>query len=747
MIDLPQEQLHMQGVDPLLGKRFRVRKRDGRVEEFNEARILLALESAFKAHRGLSPEEALPEAAQPDVKYCADRVVERVLGRAVKGEELEIEGIQDAVEEQLMADGHHEVARRYILYREERRRARGERESRAKSPLTAKPARPGPVAAAVAPGEDRARAERALAQGRLRSIYGQALPKARPGEKLEEVQRRHFDGYLNEGEYLRTLAAELLEFDWRGLARGLHPERDELFTAAGLDALSDLYLAQENGRRLEAPQYFWMRIAMGLALNEKGGADARALEFYEVLSSFRFVPSDAISRHAGRPHPQLSTGHEAACDPEHGQPPPEGAACSWLEPWHRDIWEFLARPRPGGAPTGQPLNKGLWVPDLFMKRVREHGPWMLFDPSEVECLWRHHGTEFEARYLECEQKAAQGALRFLRRVNAGDLWREILASLQQTGQPWLGFKDAVNTRSAQDHRGLVCGGGMGGDILLNAAPGEGTACPLGAVNLAAHVRAPGAGLDVTLLQNTITSAVRMLDNALDLSSYPAAQARAACLEHRPIGLGVAGFAEALDRLQLRPGSAAAAEFADWSMELVSYFAILASAELAGERGPYASYAGSKWSRGLLPADTLGLLSNARGLPVDVNNAVAQDWEPVRALIRRNGMRHCATTAVASCPGPALVAGLAPTPGGGETDPQWLIECAARRQKWIDMGHTLDLAVAEGDLGKISYLYMRAWEKGLKTTRQLRLVAAPQEHPVTETPAEAEPRRELAAAAV
>ncbi|MGA2176627.1 MAG: ATP cone domain-containing protein [Verrucomicrobiota bacterium] len=731
------------------GRTFRVRKRDGRTEEFNEARILLALECAFKAHHGLSPEKHLPDAVQAAVKKCADHVVERVLSRAVKGEELEVERIQDAAEDQLMTEGHLEVARRYILYREERRRTRVERELRAVF-QESKPPPPVPKTPTAAPPEERPRAGGLSAQEWLRSIYGQALPKPRPGETLQEVHRRHFDCCLNEGEYLRLVDAELLEFDSARLARGLRLERDQTFTAAGLEALHDLYLPRENGRRLQTPQHFWMKIAMGLALNEGAARETRALEFYEVLSTFRFVPSDLILRHAGSPHPQLSACHGAASasDLEHVTLQPGGPACSWLEPWHRDVLAFLARPQPGGAPSDPQLNKGLWVPDLFMKRLRQQGSWTIFDPGEADGLRRCQGAEFEARYLEYEQQAARGGLRFSRRINAADLWRQVLVSLLQTGQPWLGFKDAVNTRSTRDHRGPVCGAGVDGDVLPKTFPYEGTACPLGAINLAAHLTDRGVGLDVTQLRATVTAAVRMLDNAVDLSAYPAEPLRAASREQRPIGLGVAGFADALDRLQLQPASAAAADFADWSMELVSYFAILASAELAAERGPCPGYAASKWSRGLLPLDTLALLSSRRGLPVDVNAAAAQDWEPVRAMIRRHGMRHCATTAVASCHGPARVAGLAPFPDAGATDPFWLIECAARRQKWIDLGHTLDLPAPERDLAKISRLYTQAWEKGLKTIHQLLPAAQLQEHPgVAGVPAAIQPPPEMAAAPV
>jgi ribonucleotide reductase alpha subunit len=726
MNDLPQEQLHMQGVDPLHGRRFRVRKRDGRVEEFNEARTLLALESAFKAHLGVGPEETLPMTVQADVKQCADRVVERVLGRAVKGEELEVERIQDAVEEQLMAEGHHDVARRYILYREERRRARVERELPGSSPPPAQPARTASAGRTNAAENKGETAERVLARERLRTIYEQALPKARRGEKLEDVQRRQFESYLNEGEYLRSVAPALLEFDCGSLALGLRPERDELFTAAGLKGLADLYLGRVEGQCIETPQYLWMKIAMGLALPEKGAREARALEFYEGLSRFRFVTSDSLLRRSGTPNPGLNFGQEG--EPNNG---------TWLEPWHRDIWEFLARHRPGAETPGWKINKGLWLPDLFMHRVRQHGAWTLFDPAEAESLRQTHGAQFEARYLEWEQKAAQGALRFSRRVNAGDLWREILASLQQTGQPWLGFMDTVNLRSAQEGP-LVRGGGAGGAVRLYGWPEERIACPCGAINLAAHVGEGGAGLDIALLQNTVTTAVRMLDNAVTLSSSPAG------LDQRPIGLGVVGFAEALDRLRLLPGSAAAADFADWSMELVSYFAILASSELAGERGPYPGCADSKWSRGILPMDTLASLARARGDSLRINGNATLDWELVRERIREQGIRNCATTAVEPLSGPAFVVGLNSSPNGPEIDPRWLIECAARRQKWIDLGHTLDLPILEKDLGKISHLFMQAWEKGLKTTGQLILISVPPEETEdSQTLRQAEPPPELA----
>jgi ribonucleotide reductase alpha subunit len=666
----PQDQLHMQGIDPLQDKRFPVLKRDGRIEEFNEARVLLAIESAFKAHHGLLPDASLPDSAKAASKFCAEQVVRRVLSRAVRGEELEVERIQDTVEHELLKAGHLEVARRYILYREKRRIARAERESRSKPSASVNEAFASPegALASVLP--------------ELRSIYRQALPKQRDGEQLEDVYRRHFDGCLNEGDYWRRLSPELLEFDTDRLARGLRLERDQAITAARLQGLRDHYLLREQGRCLETPQYFWMRIAMGLALNEERRREERALDFYEALSTFRFIPSDQILSHAGTLQPVLAGGSEA------------DSPGLWIEPWRRDILDVLDRQSP-------------WMPDLFMKRVRQSASWNLFDPQETGDLHDCCGREFENRYLAYEQKAERGALRFVRRVKAVDLWHDIVASVTQNGQARLGFKDAVALRSPR-------------------LPGQSAAGPLGAINLAAHIPEGGGALDLALLRASIASAVRMLDNAVDSSIYPTEQARLIGLENRAIGLGVAGFQEALDRLHLARASKAAADFADWSMELVSCAAISASAELARERGPFPRYAESKWQDGVLPIDTLGQLSKERGLCVDVVADISQDWASVREKIRRQGMRNGATTAVHLLDKPARIAGVTPSIdsalAGEEIDATWLIECAARRQKWLDLGQTLTLRTSETDTGKMAELYMRAWEKGIQTMHQIFLAA-------------------------
>ena len=546
MMDSSNDQLQMQIVDPLQGRRFLVRKRDGRIEEFNEARILLAIESAFKAHLGLNPISPLPTPVQAVVKKCADKVVERVLGRAVRGEDLEVERIQDTVEEQLMLAGHLEVARRYILYREQRRLARAEREGRARPPA-------GSPAGGLA-----------SASPVLWSIYSQALPEPREGENFEAVYRRHFDGYLNEGDYWRLLTPELLEFDPDVLARGLRPERDRPFTAGQLETLRESYLLRQNGRCLETPQYFWMRIAMGLALNEDERREERALGFYEALSTFRFIPSDLILRHAGTPQPALIHG----------------------------------------------------------------------------------------------------------------------------------FKDAAMLRSPQPDD-------------------QPAACPLGAINLAAHVSANGCELDAPLLRATVALAVRMLDNAVDLSLYPSDSDRADGLGHRAIGLGMAGFSRALARLHLKERSAAAADFADGSMELLSFCAIQASAQLARERGPYPRYAGSTWDCGILPLDTFWRQAQERGLHADAPAAMFQDWTSARDAIRRHGMRNSALTALSPLDAPAGIAGICPSGHGGEAGAQWWIQCAARQQKWVDLGQTLVLPAPERDAGPIAAFYMQAWENGLQ----------------------------------
>ncbi len=507
-----------------------------------------------------------------------------------------------------------------------------------------------------------------------------------------------------------------------------------------MQALRDDYLLRDKGRLIEAPQYFWMRMAMGLALNEGEQCNARAVEFYEALSTFRFVPAEPILRHAGTVEPRLVQcfAWSSQSDLERVSARARGMerggrtslTCSWLEPWHISIVDFLQRPAAGGPGSGHDLNKALWIPDLFMKRVRQQGRWTLFDPAEVPGLEQQYGRAFEKRYIACEQKADRGEMRGFRRIHAAALWQEVLDSLARTGQPWLGFKDAANVRSAQDHAGVVQCASLCTAILPNTSPLENPACSIGAVNLAVHLAGDSpAELDIALLRGTVGAAMRMLDNAIDISSYPSEAARAASREHRPAALGILGFQDALDRLKAGYASAAAADFADLSMEIISHQAILASASLARERGAYPSYAGSKWSHGLLPVDTLHLLAAERGMAVDIDSCMTQDWDMVRHAVRRDGLRHCTTTAISSTDAGSRITGASPSiePAGQgregnertafDIGPQWLIECAARRQKWLDMSQTLTLYAADRGSAALGGICMQAWEKGLKTTRQ------------------------------
>jgi ribonucleoside-diphosphate reductase alpha chain len=835
-------QLKMIGVDPREETRFLVRKRDGRNEDFNEARIFMAIECAFKAVHGILPEHSLPDAMNTAVFKTADAVAERVLSGAIKGQPLEVERIQDVVEEELMRDGHWQVARSYILYRDMRRRARLERDKHAAQPqplpAPGTPERTPPAttrscfatwAAEACRGlEDRCPVEDLAAEALrreqggvkdlekamelaadsrltadpaygtvaarllLRGIYRDALPQWAEGAEIEPLCRRSFSQYIREGVYLRLLAPEMSDFNLEFLAAGLRPERDAQFSAAGLRLLSADFLLREKDRRLETPQYFWMRLAMGLALREGAQADERTLEFYEALSSFAFVPSAPVLFSAGTPQPLLAACYTATGwnDLEHVTAHPggrmservrAGLTCSWLEPWHVSMTDFLARPRPGEEPWQQDLNKGAWVSDLFMRRVREAGLWTLFDAQEVPDLHPLFGAAFEKHFLEYEARAARGEMKEFRQIPALDLWREMLASLAQTGQPWLAFKDAANLRSLQDRAGTVRSAQLGAGTLLRTP----AVCSLGAINLAAHI--DENGLDAARLGRTVSAAMRMLDNALDVSAYPSPALEAAAREQRAAGLGITGFQEALYQLRLGYGSAAAADFAGRSMEMVAWYAILESTALARERGPCPAYAGSKWSDGLLPADTLAFLDAERGRPVPVDRSAALDWAFVRESIQRRGMRNIAVTAIGPAREGSWLAGVTPSiepaaravfgegAGGArgawnqhlvedlrrlnlwdaamreellrsehslqsieripktlreiyltafEIEPRQLIQCAARRQKWIDLGQSLTLYAPNARLETLSEIYLLAWEHGLITTNRLRVPDAP-----------------------
>jgi ribonucleoside-diphosphate reductase alpha chain len=864
-------------------------KRDGREAEYDRDRIAHAVEMAFRAETGVPYPDAIPATLHEAVEAVTD-AVEAACRQAHPGvDRIEIEQIQDEVERQLMARGHFSVARRFIVYREARARGRAERRIRLRetngreSVLDRAVLRAMIAEAAAGLGEvdvegvyremlaglydgvsreeiargavlaARARTERApeyaylTARLLLLQVYSEALDAPVSLHEMGHLYRERFERYLQRGVEARLLDPALLSFDLSALAGELHADRDLAFAFMGVQTLCDRYLLHEEGTRFELPQWFWMRVAMGLALAERPEErTARAAEFYHVLSTFSFCSSTPTLFNAGTRHPQLSScflttvqddlgdifkairddamlskwsgglgndwtnvralgarirgtngtsqgvipflkvANDTAVAVNQGGKR-QGAICAYLETWHLDIEEFLELRKNTGDDRRRThdMHTAHWIPDLFMKRVREDGQWTLFSPDDVPDLHDLYGAAFEARYVEYERRADAGGIPLHRRVRAVELWRKMLAMLFETGHPWLTWKDASNVRSPQDHAGVVHNSNLCTEILLNTSRDEAAVCNLGSINLAAHTTIKG--LDGERLARTVRTAIRMLDNVIDINLYPIPEARAANLRHRPIGLGVMGFQDALHRLGISYASVEAVEFSDRSMELVSYHAISSSARLAEERGRYASYDGSKWDRGLLPIDTIDLLDAERGVEVQVDRSAALDWSVVRAEVAAHGMRNSSVLAIAPTATIANICDISqsiePTyknlfaksnlsgdftvlnrylvedlralglwnaemvedlkyhdgsvleidriPAAireryrtaFEIDADWLIRCAARRQKWIDMGQSLNLYLDRPSGRRLSDMYQLAWESGLKTTYYLRTTGA------------------------
>ena len=901
-------QLRMATLDPLEGKKFQVRKRDGHVIEFDETRIYLAIEASLKADAELPMDESAPDAMQADALRLTEAVVERSLSGAVDSEPLEIERIQDTVEDKLMELGFRGAARRYIVYREERRKARairgdrtvdgqpqermfitlpdGEQEvldpSRLKRDIygacrgvedkcqandlfdetmrnlydgvTTTEVDKAMVMSAKARIEHEPAYTYVAARLLLNQIYEEVLPKFKTPAELSKVHRDHFREYLQQGVAAERLSPDLLKFDLDKLADALNLDRDQQFAYMGIQTIYDRYLIHIGGTRIETPQYFYMRVSMGLAVNEEN-KEERAIEFYNALSSFRFMSSTPTLFNAGTLHPQLSSCYLSTVDDDlesifklvaddarlskwagglgndwtniratgshikgtngesQGVIPflkvandtavavnqggkRKGAMCAYLETWHLDIEDFMELRKNTGDERRRThdMNTANWIPDLFMKRVQEKGKWTLFSPSDVEDLHDLYGAAFEKRYVEYEAMAADGKISHFKTVEAEDLWRKMLMNLFETGHPWITFKDPSNVRSPQDHMGVVHSSNLCTEILLNTSAEETAVCNLGSVNLTAHLK--DGELDEELIAKTVRTAIRMLDNVIDINFYPTAEARNANMRHRPVGMGVMAFQDALYQLRIPYASQEAVEFADRSMEMISYYAILASSELAAERGAYETYKGSKWDRGLLPIDTVDLLEQERGGHLTLDRSSQLDWTPVRESIAEHGVRNSNTMAIAptatianiigvsqsieptyknlyakanlsgdfivvneylvsqlkerSLWDPEMVQDLKYHDGSVleidrvpddlkdifrtsfEIDSKWLIACAARRQKWIDMGQSLNLYFDISQVPEdqksghaLSDMYFFAWQAGLKTTYYLRTLAATQ----------------------
>jgi ribonucleoside-diphosphate reductase alpha chain len=661
------------------------------------------------------------------------------------------------------------------------------------------------------------------------------------------IYSSYFLSFFQKGVDSCLLDRRLLEFDLASLASTIRPERDLLFAYAGLETLYDRYLLQNYGKRVELPQLLWMRVAMGLALNETQ-REVRAVEFYEVISQLYFVPASPTLYNAGTCHPQLSScylttiednlDHIFKCIQNNAQllkwsgglgndwtnvralgAPIRGtngrsqgiipflkiandtvvavnqmgrlksAACAYLENWHLDIEDFLDLRKNTGDDRRRThdMSTACWISDLFMQRVERGEIWTLFSPDDVPDLHELYGKAFAQRYCEYEQQVDQGKITHYKRLPAVSLWRKMLTRLFETGHPWITWKDPSNIRSSQDHAGVIHSSNLCTEILLNTSSSEVGVCNLGSINLAAHI--VNGRLNPHLLMLTIESAIRMLDNVIDINYYPTPEAHTANLRHRPVGLGLMGFQDALYKQELSYTSQEAINFADLSMEIISYYAILSSANLAKERGTYPSYVGSKWHRGLLPLDTIDLLLAERGEALEMDGSSTLNWDYVREVVRQQGMRNSNVLAIAPTATIATIVGVSqsiepsyknlyvnsslsgefihinkflvndlkqagmwnaemleaikyfegslkeipsiPTAlkqrylTAFEIEPSILIECASRRQKWIDMGQSLNLYLAEPRGKKLLEIYALAGKKGLKATYYLRTLAATQ----------------------
>jgi len=651
----------------------------------------------------------------------------------------------------------------------------------------------------------------------------------------------YFPEFVRRGIELQMLDPELGKFDLPHIAGALKPERDLNFQLLGLQTLYDRYFLHKGGVRFELPQAFFMRIAMGLSLREID-RDARAIEFYELLSSFDFMCSTPTLFNAGTPRPQLSScflttisddlegifkaikdnallskyagglgndwtgvrGLGAHIRGTNGQSQGvvpflkvandtaiavnqggkrKGAVCGYLETWHIDFEEFLDLRKNTGDDRRRThdMNIASWVPDLFLERVEGNGNWTLFSPDEVPDLHDLYGNAFAERYAFYETKAQRGEMRVTRTVKAQDLWRRMLAMLFETGHPWITFKDPCNLRSPQQHAGVVHSSNLCTEITLNTNGREIAVCNLGSVNLANHVTTDG--IDAAHLEKTVKTAVRMLDNVIDINMYTVPEARHSNLRHRPIGLGIMGHQDSLYTLRIPFSSEVAVQFADESMELISFCAISASVDLAAERGRYATFEGSLWSQGILPIDSIELLQKNRRHELKLDRSMKLDWTGLRERVKTIGMRNSNTMAIAPTATISNICGVTqsiePTyqnlfvksnmsgdftvvnaslvhdlkerglwdqvmvsdlkyfdgsvglidrvpadlkqlyATSFEIEPTWLVQAAARRQKWIDQAQSLNLYIAEPSGKKLDALYREAWHAGLKTTYYLR----------------------------
>ncbi|CAE6822113.1 ribonucleoside-diphosphate reductase subunit alpha [Paraburkholderia nemoris] len=877
---------------------YKVIRRNGSVVSFEPSKIAIAVTKAFLAVNG--GQGAASARVRELVEQLTQNVVRALVRSRPNGGTFHIEDIQDQVELALMRGGEHNVARAYVLYREKRTQARGHddqivantpglnvTDNGVTRPLDMAALR-GIIELACSNLGDAVNADPIIAETvknlydgvPMSQVYDSAILAARTmiekdpaysqvtarillhtirREILEEEVTQtemadryaeYFPQFIKRGIGAGLLDDKLQQFDLKRLGAALDNSRDLQFGYLGLQTLYDRYFLHHDGVRIEMPQAFFMRVAMGLSLNEID-REARAIEFYNILSSFDFMSSTPTLFNSGTHRSQLSSCYLTTVDDDldgiyealkenallskfagglgndwtrvralgshikgtngksQGVVPflkvvndtavavnqggkRKGAVCAYLETWHLDIEEFLELRKNTGDDRRRThdMNTANWIPDLFMKRVHEGGDWTLFSPSTCPDLHDKFGAEFETAYTAYEDKVARGEIKLFKKIPAAQLWRKMLGMLFETGHPWITFKDPCNVRSPQQHVGVVHSSNLCTEITLNTSDAEIAVCNLGSVNLVAHLKEQADGtlaLDHDKLKRTVSVAMRMLDNVIDINYYAVAKARNSNLKHRPVGLGIMGFQDCLHLLRTPYASQEAVAFADTSMEAVCYYAYYASTELAQERGRYSSYRGSLWDRGILPQDSVKLLAEARGGYVEVDSSESMDWTELRSRIATYGMRNSNCVAIAptatisniigvsACIEPTfqnlyvksnlsgeftvvndylvrdlkerglwdevMVADLKYFDGtlsridripadlraiyatAFELDPVWLVEAASRRQKWIDQAQSLNIYMGGASGKKLDEIYKLAWVRGLKTTYYLRTMAA------------------------
>ncbi len=901
------------------GNNYNVVRRNGKLTSFDKNKIAVAMTKAFLAVEG--GQAAASTRVHETVAKLCDLVVETLTRRQPDGGTFHIEDIQDQVELAMMRNGEQKIARAYVLYREERAIARARDNAATEdaderieltvklddgsiAPLdtlrlrtiideacsgldstsadqvygeTLKNLFDGVAQKDVSPSlvmsarglidrepEYSQVAARLLLDG-LRAESLEFIGDGAPVATFAEMSERYcdyFGNYIKKAAEVELLDKELLTYDLEKLGKALKPERDHQFTYLGLQTLYDRYFIHHQDVRFELPQAFFMRVAMGLAINEVS-REARAIEFYNLLSSFDFMSSTPTLFNSGTLRPQLSScylttvpddldgifsaikddamlskyagglgndwtrvrgmgshikgtngksqgvvpflkvANDTAVAVNQGGKR-KGAMCAYLETWHLDIEDFLDLRKNTGEERRRThdMNAANWIPDLFMKRVAEEGPWTLFSPCEVLDLHDLYGADFEVAYVAHEARAERGEIKSFRQLQAVDLWRKMLGMLFETGHPWITFKDPCNIRSPQQHSGVVHSSNLCTEITLNTSDTEIAVCNLGSVNLSQHV--DENGLNLEKLERTINTAMRMLDNVIDYNYYSVPQARTSNLRHRPVGLGIMGFQDSLYKQKISYSTQAAVNFADESMEAVSYYAIQASTQLAEERGSYSSYAGSLWSQGVLPIDSIERLREVRGDYLQQDDSARMNWDSLRQRVTSIGMRNSNTMAIAPTATISNICGVSQSiepiyqnlfvksnlsgeftvvnpylvdalkarglwddvmvndlkyydgsvqnidrvpedlkqiySTAFEIDSRWLVEAGSRRQKWIDQGQSLNLYMAEPSGKKLDNLYKLAWVRGLKTTYYLRsLGATAVEKSTTQAP---EPTAEL-----